>query len=428
METTWTIMRRFGYGDDLTLKEDYKWPTELGTLGKTDRLSLTDEGIEFLEGVFESWVATKRSSSSPILGQKKLKQVFGVVDDAVMETLLPEYDLTPYQQKSKKLSKDGWLSFWRYQTAVQPKAALEALASLGCHELNNCVAVTPKLADWSNGNATTRSLLYGYVFGSSGSGKTSFLRHILGYPESSTNEIGKIAVAAATEMQRYNDKTIALEEVSDYESVLIDEEQTNRADLFLVVVDVTDDASIEYAKAVLDAVIDVKANKPTSIVFTNVSGNNSAKAEGLLDKEFNESVGMMNLDTDEDANTWRTSIVKVCADEISIPSRGERISSSNIGAAGKERKTETTNAKEVKTGNTTSGDDEKNQGKSKESNKNGKKDTEDTRSVQKNDKKSEEGSSWLLPITLLGLAGAGGYYWWQQQQQGEGESGEVELL
>ena len=26
LETTWTVLRRYGYGDDLNLREDYLWP------------------------------------------------------------------------------------------------------------------------------------------------------------------------------------------------------------------------------------------------------------------------------------------------------------------------------------------------------------------------------------------------------------------
>ena len=53
LETTWTVLRRFGYGDDLSLREDYLFPTL--EVPSDCTVELSSEGYAFFTDLFQKF-------------------------------------------------------------------------------------------------------------------------------------------------------------------------------------------------------------------------------------------------------------------------------------------------------------------------------------------------------------------------------------
>ena len=134
-ETTWTILRKFGYGDDLSLHKDYLVPPLKIPVGCTAELSWA--GYEFLTRIFEKYDQDKDGALSP----QELANLFSTCP--MVPWGADVYNTVVVVKSSKHVSKgngranagwlglSGFLGLWTLTTLLDTRKTLEHLAYLG---------------------------------------------------------------------------------------------------------------------------------------------------------------------------------------------------------------------------------------------------------------------------------------------------------
>ncbi|XP_021563515.1 mitochondrial Rho GTPase 2 [Carlito syrichta] len=175
-ETTWTILRRFGYSDTLELAADYLFPPLHVPPGCSTELNHL--GYQFLQRVFEKHDQDCDGALSPV----ELRSLFSVFPEAPWGPELPHTVRT----EAGQLSLHGFLCQWTLVTYLDVQRCLEHLGYLGyptlCEQDSQSQAITvtrEKRLDQEKGQ-TQRSVLLCKVVGARGVGKSAFLQAFLG--------------------------------------------------------------------------------------------------------------------------------------------------------------------------------------------------------------------------------------------------------
>ncbi|XP_076826615.1 mitochondrial Rho GTPase 2 isoform X2 [Brachyhypopomus gauderio] len=176
-ETTWAILRKFGYDDTLELTDDYLYPQLRVPVGCTTELNHL--GYQFLQRLFEKYDEDKDSALSPA----ELKNLFSV------------FPFMPWGESVSRsvptteegyISQRGYLCQWTLSAYLDVHRCLEYLGYLGYPILmeqdsqTSAITVTrEKAVDLEKGQ-THRSVFLCKVIGPRGTGKTAFLQDFLG--------------------------------------------------------------------------------------------------------------------------------------------------------------------------------------------------------------------------------------------------------
>uniref|UniRef100_A0A8C1IPM2 Mitochondrial Rho GTPase 2 n=1 Tax=Cyprinus carpio TaxID=7962 RepID=A0A8C1IPM2_CYPCA len=175
-ETTWTILRKFGYDDTLELTDDYLYPPFRVSVGCTTELNHL--GHQFLQKLFDKYDEDKDSALSPA----ELKNLFSI---------LPYMPWGPEVYSNVPLSDDNYISQhgyfcqWMLSAYLDVHRCLEHLGYLGYPILmeresqTSAITVTREKALDLEKRQTQRTVFLCKVIGPRGTGKTDFLQAFL---------------------------------------------------------------------------------------------------------------------------------------------------------------------------------------------------------------------------------------------------------
>uniref|UniRef100_A0A8C2GV86 Mitochondrial Rho GTPase 2 n=1 Tax=Cyprinus carpio TaxID=7962 RepID=A0A8C2GV86_CYPCA len=175
-ETTWTILRKFGYDDTLELTDDYLYPPLRVSVGCTTELN--HRGHQFLQKLFDKYDEDKDSALSPA----ELKNLFSI---------LPYMPWGPEVYSNVPLSDDNYISQhgyfcqWMLSAYLDVHRCLEHLGYLGYPILmeresqTSAITVTREKALDLEKRQTQRTVFLCKVIGPRGTGKTDFLQAFL---------------------------------------------------------------------------------------------------------------------------------------------------------------------------------------------------------------------------------------------------------
>ncbi|KAL4682946.1 hypothetical protein H8957_006380 [Semnopithecus entellus] len=176
-ETTWTILRSFGYSDTLELTADYLFPPLHVPPGCSTELNHL--GYQFVQRVFEKHDQDRDGALSPV----ELQSLFSVFPAAPWGPELPRTVRT----EAGRLPLHGYLCQWTLVTYLDVRSCLGHLGYLGyptlCDQDSQTRAITvtrEKRLDQEKGQ-TLRSVLLCKVVGARGVGKSAFLQAFLGH-------------------------------------------------------------------------------------------------------------------------------------------------------------------------------------------------------------------------------------------------------
>uniref|UniRef100_A0A8C9BVE8 Mitochondrial Rho GTPase n=1 Tax=Phocoena sinus TaxID=42100 RepID=A0A8C9BVE8_PHOSS len=176
-ETTWTILRRFGYGDSLELTANYLCPPLRVPPGCSTELN--HRGYQFVQRMFEKHDQDRDGALSPA----ELQSLFSVFPAAPWGPQLPHTVRT----EAGRLPLHGYLCQWTLVTYLDVQHCLEHLGYLGfptlCEQDSQAHAITvtrEKRLDQEKGQ-TQRNVFLCKVVGARGVGKSSFLQAFLGH-------------------------------------------------------------------------------------------------------------------------------------------------------------------------------------------------------------------------------------------------------
>ncbi|XP_008312413.1 mitochondrial Rho GTPase 2 isoform X1 [Cynoglossus semilaevis] len=248
-ETTWTILRKFGYDDSLELTDDHLHPEINIPVGCTTELSIA--GLQFLQQLFAKYDEDKDSALSPA----ELKNLFCVCPSTPWG---PEVYVTVPTTDQGYISRHGYLCQWMLTAYVNIHRCLELLGYLGytilTEEESQTSAVTvtrSKQVDLEKCQ-THRSVFLCKVIGPKGTGKSSFLQSFLAHnsadSEKETSSSAFSPYAINTVQVNNQEKFLILSEV-DVEAEFLKASDAS-CDVACLMYDHNDPHSFDYCASI----------------------------------------------------------------------------------------------------------------------------------------------------------------------------------
>ncbi|KAM7280608.1 hypothetical protein ACFE04_007742 [Oxalis oulophora] len=175
LETTWTVLRKFGYNNEIKLSDELIPSSFKRTPDQS--VELTDEAIEFLKGIYELF----DSDGDNNLRQTEVGDLFSTAPEN-------PWSEAPYCDAAEKtalggLSIDGFLSLWALMTLLEPSRSIENLIYIGYSaDPSSAVRVTRRRREDRKKRRSERNVIQCFVFGPSNSGKSTLLNSFIGRP------------------------------------------------------------------------------------------------------------------------------------------------------------------------------------------------------------------------------------------------------
>ncbi|XP_055877956.1 mitochondrial Rho GTPase 1-like isoform X1 [Biomphalaria glabrata] len=173
-ETTWSVLRKFGYDDNLQLTTEYLSPKLFVGLGSTTEL--TAEGYQFLVRLFDKYDEDRDGFLSPT----ELQNLFSTCP---IMPWGPDVNNTVCTNADGWISLNGYLAQWTLTTLLDMNRAIEYLAYLGFNyqqesQLTAIHVTRDKKIDLEK-RQTGRNVFRCHVMGAKSVGKTAFLQGLL---------------------------------------------------------------------------------------------------------------------------------------------------------------------------------------------------------------------------------------------------------
>lgn len=162
LEATWNVIRTFGYGDDLSLREDFLFPPFAVPLDSS--VELSSDGYKFFTDLFRSYDKDKDGA----LNQSELEQLFSTTPGNAWDE--EERDVL---SEDGALTMQGFLAQWSMTTLLNHKVTLSYLAYLGfSNDTTTALKITKPRGGFERSRGKIpRDVFLAYVFGATGSGK-----------------------------------------------------------------------------------------------------------------------------------------------------------------------------------------------------------------------------------------------------------------
>ncbi|KAF9454690.1 mitochondrial Rho 1 [Macrolepiota fuliginosa MF-IS2] len=243
LETTWTVLRKFGYAEDLRLMEAFLVP-------KLDvppdcSVELSPLGYQFFTDIFE----THDKDQDGALKSDELDGVFSTSPGNPWAT--QKFPDTTLSDDTGAVTLQGWLAQWSMTTLLEHKTTLAYLAYLGYSGESQTEALQVTRArkiDRRKGKVT-RNVFLCYICGAAGSGKTSLLRAFAGKSFNAAYEPTSkpISVVNSVDIDGSEKYLVMQEFGSRYEAeTLRSSKKTDQPDVIVYVHDSSDTNSFSY--------------------------------------------------------------------------------------------------------------------------------------------------------------------------------------
>jgi GTPase SAR1 family protein len=172
-ETTWRVLRAFGYSNQLEVKEDYLQPNFNVQPGCG--VELSDLGIRFLKEIFHKYDKDKDDA----LSSEEQEDMLGVCPEYPWDQEL--IALTVGTNGDGNITEDGFIAFWALQTAMDYTYTMAFLGWMGFAVLEgtNITAAIKEVRP----NDAQKTVYQCRLMGNRGSGKTAFIRGLVGKQE-----------------------------------------------------------------------------------------------------------------------------------------------------------------------------------------------------------------------------------------------------
>ncbi|EIW59578.1 mitochondrial Rho GTPase [Trametes versicolor FP-101664 SS1] len=243
LETTWTVLRKFGYGEDLRLTESFLYPKF--EVPYDCSVELSPLGYQFLTVLFEN----HDKDQDGALNKEELEELFSTSPGNPWAG--QKFPDTTVSDDTGAVTLQGWLAQWSMTTLLEHRTTLAYLAYLGYPDEPRTTALhvtRPRKADRRKGKSA-RNVFLCYVCGAAGSGKTSLLRAFAGKPFSPVYEPTKKMNSVVNSVDiDGSEKYLVLQEFgSKYEAeTLRSPKKTDLADVIVYVYDSSDTNSFSY--------------------------------------------------------------------------------------------------------------------------------------------------------------------------------------
>ncbi|KAJ6920455.1 mitochondrial Rho GTPase 2 isoform X1 [Populus alba x Populus x berolinensis] len=182
LETTWAVLRKFGYGNDLKLRDDFLPAPSKHAPDQS--VELTIEAVEFVRRVFRLFDTNNYGALQPT----QLDELFSTAPEN-------PWGEAPYKDAAERttqgnLTLKGFLSEWALMTMLDPRGSLANLLYIGYGgNPASALHVTRRRSVDRKKQQTERNVFHCLVFGPKNCGKSTLLNSFLGRPFSESHEL-----------------------------------------------------------------------------------------------------------------------------------------------------------------------------------------------------------------------------------------------
>ncbi|KAL3538088.1 hypothetical protein ACH5RR_001454, partial [Cinchona calisaya] len=175
LETTWTVLRKFGYNNEIRLSDD-RLPSPMKK-HPDQSVELTNEAVDFLRRIFFTY---------DIDGDGSLKAP--EVEDLFSTAPENPWVEAPYRDAAERnalggLTIDGFLSEWALMALLDPVRCVEYLIYIGyAGDVSSAIRVTRRRRLDRKKQQSDRNVYQCFVFGPKEAGKTALLNALTGRP------------------------------------------------------------------------------------------------------------------------------------------------------------------------------------------------------------------------------------------------------
>ncbi|XP_074014466.1 mitochondrial Rho GTPase 2 isoform X7 [Numenius arquata] len=280
-ETTWTILRRFGYDDELELTDDYLHPQFRVPAGCSTELNHL--GYQFLQRLFEKHDKDQDGALSPL----ELQNFFSVFPCVPWG---PELYNTVCTTDKGLLSLHGFLCQWTLVAYLDVRHCLECLGYLGYPILSEQDSQTQALTvtrekriDLEKGQ-TQRNVFLCKVLGARGAGKSAFLQAFLGRSLAQRENPGEPSLYVINTVQvNGQEKYLILYEVSA--DTTFTKPSDAACDVACFIYDLSDPRSFSYCASIYKQHY-MDSQIPCVFVASKTDLPEAAQQPGLSPTEF----------------------------------------------------------------------------------------------------------------------------------------------
>lgn len=282
LETTWIVLRKFGYDDNmrLSLGED----DEL-EVGDDQSLEVADKGIQFLKDAFAAADVDDDGLLSPV----ELKKLFADCPDGAFSTTEPDSSperltkLSSVVGKAEYMTLEAFLARWAMYMMDTPKDAMLTLLYLGYTDsLKTAVKVTKSRRRDRYAKTVSRNVINIAVMGSDGALKTDIVRGLV-----DLSAVGRDSprVMAATPMElEAEQKTLVMRYIAeeDIEKLFESKKSLEKVDMMCISFDASSEESYARARSLWDLLESRKPAIRVPVVFVAGVGSGSELEDNLI--------------------------------------------------------------------------------------------------------------------------------------------------
>ncbi|XP_050238843.1 mitochondrial Rho GTPase 2 isoform X2 [Mercurialis annua] len=212
IETTWSVLRTYGYNDELKLRDDLL-PVP-NKHAPDQSIELTVEAVEFLRGIFRLFDIDNRGALQPA----EIDELFSTAPENPW--LEAPYKDAAETTTEGNLTLKGFLSSWDLMTHLDPKGSLSNLIYVGYSgNPDSALRVTRRRKVNRKKQQTERNVFHCAVFGAKKAGKSALLHSFLerSFSASQSLPMGEQYAANIVNQHGGNKKTLVMHEVPEDE-------------------------------------------------------------------------------------------------------------------------------------------------------------------------------------------------------------------
>ncbi|BBN06541.1 mitochondrial Rho GTPase 1 [Marchantia polymorpha subsp. ruderalis] len=249
LETTWTVLRKFGYDDEIKLRDDLLQNPSFKR-ASDQSVELTDKGIDYLKGVFSAFDI----DGDGALRTQELEELFSTSPSSPWDD--PEYKDSVETNAAGAMTLNGFLSQWALMTVLDPLKSLAHLIYIGFPgDPSSAFRITRRRRQDRKRQRLQRSVLQCYVFGPTNAGKSALLNALIGRPYNETyvhTEGDRYAVNSVEQLGG-SKKTLIMKEINEeiVPGFLEKKDALASCDVAAFVYDSSDEASWKRAAELL---------------------------------------------------------------------------------------------------------------------------------------------------------------------------------
>lgn len=256
LETTWTVLRKFGYDDEIKLRDDLLQNPSFKR-NPDSSVELTEKALDFLKRLFSAFDSDGDSALRP----QDLEELFSTAPSSPW--LEAPYSDAAETNTVGGLTLDGFLSLWSLMTLLEPQKSLSYLIYLGYpNDPSSAFRITNRRRRDRRRQRSDRVVFQCYVFGATNCGKSALLNAFIGRPYTEAYEHTKDTRYAVNAVDQTGGgrKILVLREVNE-ESVSRLLEKKDALAACDVAAFVYDSADAESWRRAYDLLIEVAAHQ-----------------------------------------------------------------------------------------------------------------------------------------------------------------------